>query len=468
MLPKFDEFSVLMSVVMPHIIVLCETWAHDDISDEQIRPPRYCKPFRCDRTGNKRGGGVCILLRDDVNGTQMTNLPPCPHSIESIWIKIPTFKIILLALYVPPNLRKDMYKAIAEFFISNADTALDSFPDAKLVVAGDLNHLPTEDIELTLSLKQIVTLPTRGNSILDKILIDSSLEDKYAPPIIGPSIGKSDHQTVLLKPHQRDYYVTQIKKVYDYRQSNMARVITKLKRFPWHMFYRSDYSLDQKCEHFYQIIDEAMDQLPFTYVEMSEKDKPWMTPMLKHLINQRFAAYREKDFGRYSHYKTNVTKEIIKAKNAWVEKMKTTKQGIWNFVNTKSLSRGQLQSAIQNYSRIDLAADAINESLAESFSPSPDWSAIRDSLSSQNPQIPWAFDISQDFVLDSILKLNVNKAPGSDNLHPRVLRAAHSVLLGPLTHLIALSLETREVPNKWKMANVVPVPKKTFASLKDF
>ncbi len=51
---------------------------------------------------------------------------------------------------------------------------------------GDLNQLPTQDLENTLGLIQVVDKPTRKGAILDKILLDHRLCDNYHSAIVGP------------------------------------------------------------------------------------------------------------------------------------------------------------------------------------------------------------------------------------------------------------------------------------------
>ena len=51
-------------------------------------------------------------------------------------------------------------------------------------------------------------------------------------------------------------------------------------------------------------------------------------------------------------------------------------------------------------------------------------------------------------------KINVNKAPGVDNLPARILRTCAKELSIPLAHLFNLSLKTGEMPTLWKSANI--------------
>ena len=239
-----------------------------------------------------------MYIRNDVSYRELTNLQirDCPSSIECLWTLLPPFKIIVCSLYVPPGLPSDTLKEICEYIVSNADYVLCHFDDCRLVILGDLNQLPTTDLEQQLDLEQVVTAPTRGTSILDKVLISSYLRNHYDSPIIGPNFGKADHHlTVQLNPNVEESYNPSLRKVYDFRASNVQAFVSVLESYPWHQFYRSELSLEKKCQIFCEIVRNALSIIPFNFVPMSPTDKPWMTPLLKH-INCRFQAYRAGQF----------------------------------------------------------------------------------------------------------------------------------------------------------------------------
>ena len=72
---------------------------------------------------------------------------------------------------------------------------------------------------------------------------------------------------------------------------------------------------------------------------MHEKSgKEWITPLIKHLINERWKAYREYNWPQYNHLKMKIKNEIKKQNNHRQEnfKVKNTVFGIWrNELQTK-------------------------------------------------------------------------------------------------------------------------------------
>src|SRR5579872_4976179 len=68
--------------------------------------------------------------------------------------------------------------------------------------------------------------------------------------------------------------------------------------------------------------------------------------------------------------------------------------------------------------------------------------------------------INEDIVFKKLSEIKVNKSPGSDDLHPKLLFELRHQLVSPLTKLFKLSLETGIVPHEWKEARVSPLFKK--------
>ena len=68
--------------------------------------------------------------------------------------------------------------------------------------------------------------------------------------------------------------------------------------------------------------------------------------------------------------------------------------------------------------------------------------------------------ITEDMVMKQLLRLREDKAPGTDNLSPRLLLMARDQLVCPLAIIMSRSMATGMVPTDWRSANVTPVFKK--------
>ena len=465
---------MMQQTMQPHIIVISETWLTENVSDDQIILPGFGPPFRCDRQGGRRGGGVCVYIRENLACTLIPDLdaPRLRGECERLFIKIKGTDIILTALYVPPNLSRSEQEIISTGISDTLERFLSESPHASLLVAGDLNDLSLEDLEHQFSLSQVVQSPTRNDAILDKILLDTKLSDMYATPIVGPNLSTSDHRTVFMPPIKSKTNIMRIKKVFDFRESNVPLFVNHITSYNWSNFYRSNIDVDSKTDILYDRVNKALALIPTDFVEMTSNDKPWLTPKLKLLINKRFNAYRSKDWPLFNHLKTKIKKEIINAKSAWLQKSSSTSSGLWKAaraIQNKGHSNS-LASLLQNFRSIPDAVEDINRSFAEYFSAAPDWSSIMENIkmiADTRVSDTWNPSINVQLIYEELRGLQIKKAGGSDGLPPRLLVAGAEIFAPILTHLISLSIETRRVPRQWKIANIVPIPKKRNPSIHD-
>ena len=71
---------------------------------------------------------------------------------------------------------------------------------------------------------------------------------------------------------------------------------------------------------------------------------------------------------------------------------------------------------------------------------------------------------SEQEVLDLLMSLDTSKATGPDGIGPKLLHEAGPSIVPSLTRLINLCLDSAQVPQMWKHANVMPLFKKGDAS----
>ena len=104
-------------------------------------------------------------------------------------------------------------------------------------------------------------------------------------------------------------------------------------------------------------------------------------------------------------------------------------------------------------------ADAFNKYFASIFRPaSPSSPIVSPSLSSQNNLE--SITVSTEEVSYLLLNLLTVKATGPDGISARLLKECSNEIAPSLTALFNKSLSLGKVPQEWKEANVVPVPKK--------
>ena len=103
--------------------------------------------------------------------------------------------VILATAYHPPSSNDSLLRA---HFFQNLDLILFKFPNSAIIIMGDFNQFNTANLCSSFKLKKVVTLPTRGNNILDQVY--STISQCYLNGNILPTIRMSDHSCLLIFP----------------------------------------------------------------------------------------------------------------------------------------------------------------------------------------------------------------------------------------------------------------------------
>ena len=149
--------------------------------------------FRKDREGRK-GGGVAVYVKSHMPATAWT----CPSDsplFELLWVHVRTGArdVIVGALYHPPQPQYDTSDLLNHIEVCEDAVEL-AFPAALIILAGDFNTLPDDDVVARSALCSIVDQPTRGANKLDRIYVS---EPSFTSIKVVTSTGKSDHKAVI-------------------------------------------------------------------------------------------------------------------------------------------------------------------------------------------------------------------------------------------------------------------------------
>ena len=78
----------------------------------------------------------------------------------------------------------------------------------------------------------------------------------------------------------------------------------------------------------------------------------------------------------------------------------------------------------------------------------------------ENTRIYYDFVVTQEDIYMRLAKLQTDKSPGPDQLHPRILYETRDVIRYPLFLIFNKSLETGKLPGDWKLTEVTAIYKK--------
>lgn len=130
---KSESLEATILSYNPHVVVITETWLHDNIEDAVVFPPSY-RAYRRDRS--TRGGGVAVLLKNTIAATPLRQA----DNLETVSLKFSCWdkSFLLFAAYRAPDSPPEFFRDLF--------THMASFANDKVLLIGDFN-LPDVDWE---------------------------------------------------------------------------------------------------------------------------------------------------------------------------------------------------------------------------------------------------------------------------------------------------------------------------------
>ena len=118
---------------------------------------------------------------------------------------------------------------------------------------SDFNDLDSDVLQHHTLMNQIVKLPTRGDSVLDKILTD--LDDLYMEPTISAPVSTSAHSIIYYQPHNATAPMNPTRTSFrPFRDSSVWAFGQWITEMDWSMLYGDD--PDDMAAAFHQLIND--------------------------------------------------------------------------------------------------------------------------------------------------------------------------------------------------------------------
>ena len=182
----------------------------------------------------------------------------------------------------------------------------------------------------------------------------------------------------------------------------------------------------------------------------------------------RYKRTREgEDYLEYAKARNSVKTEVRKAVRDYEKEVakqsKRNPKAFYKYVNSKLKTRsgiGNLRTETGKEVECDKdKADMFNNFFSSVYE-TEDVTSLPTQLEVTVNQRLDSVEFSQSDVLQLLKKLDANKSPGPDGIHPRVLKECAAELAGPLHILFQTSLSEGSLPTAWKEAKVTPIFKK--------
>ena len=414
--------------------------------------------FRCDRV-NKTGGGVCLWSRNTLKAKYVTSNSTA--LCEYLWVSLNEAQVLFGVYYVPPHVSNITYNCniISNEIIDICKTFLISFPEFKIVTAGDLNNFDTRNIINNLEISPLKTENTRGTSVLDFILVSNDIFPLYECTV-GPSLQayKSESDHGILIAHQINTTtshapVVRYAKCLDLRVDSVRSAFLYLHSLNLRNFYLSE-DCNEMCNKLHEYILTAISNIPCKTYYFTINDAPWMTVVIKELIHKRSEAFQSKNFAQYHHYKEKVKKAILQAKQNWSEKICSSAKGVWNLVNWHR----QKSNKCNIWDSFDECTESLLNKITDHFCNS--FNTTENNFYNFDENHKNLDVIVEPYIVYSYLcKLKNGKAPGHDGFLNRIVKLFAPFICEPVSAIVNCCLRNCTYPDLWKTAIFSPVPK---------
>ena len=451
---KPDAYPALYAELKSNNIDVCcisETWLNPTITISLICPPEFCI-IRKDRLG-ARGGGVAILCRKD---WRMQKIPNMNNPFECLWVKITTenSSFNVAAVYHPPD---HTYNAddLIEFLMDSCEQLLSKNPNTKIIITGDINRLNIRDLlnQLSLSFAQLVKSSTRGNNILDVFVTNAP---HYWREIkVKKSLVRTDHNMIIaysrniIKAKRTNSFFRDVR---EHRKLNMLK---ELENVDWSKITEYDQAPDEMIKQLYESLWPRFENnFPPIKVRTSSRDPPFMSPLVKHLLKKRKKAVGVRDeestFRLQNQINTLIRANQLNAVQNENQNHKTGTKKWWNNVNNITGRKEKNSSPVS--SLID--PNVIN-AYFQTINTDPNYSAPQLLEIPEGTRIPFlSIDIVYNF-----LRKQKRSSSGPDDLPYWFWKTYAAELAPAITKIFNVSLKVGKVPEVWKRANIVPIPK---------
>ena len=353
----------------------------------------------------------------------------------------------------------------------------------QFIIAGDTNRLNLRPIlNLSPSLKQLVTTPTRLNpdAILDPVI--TTMQKYYLPPVTKPPIendvnkkGKpSDHLIVLMNPISQDMKCPgrQVRYVECRRmpQSGINKMGLWMQEQTWTEIYQSK-NVNEKLEILHNMIMKKIDEIfPLKISKFTSDDKPWVTREIKQLDRKcKREFFKNQKSQKWQELRQKFKEKCNKAKESYYKNM---------VEDLKESNPSQWYAKIKRMG--GLPDDRSGNILVEELSGLPDQDQA-DRIAEYYAKISNEYkplsddDISADLyrtdikppqiepyqMYQKIQKMSTRKANVKGDMPMKIIKEFSAELADPLAHILSYAIKSGQYPDMCKFKTITPLSFKT-------
>lgn len=490
---NFDEVSHFLQARSPDIFAVSETKLDSSVASPDVTPVGYSL-HRLDKAPCH---GLALYAKTSLPLRRLHDSEDPRHEYLAFIAPLRSITLLLFFLYRSPSSDSEIFEVIS----SKIDSLLQKYPAAEVAVFGDFNVHNTEWLvhsrnidtsgqaahafALCHGLKQIVTSPTRvpdrdGDTgyLLDLFL--SSIPENFSHKVSSP-LGTSDHCVVSVKCNQvlSTPSVPYHRTVYKYSKADWCGFRSFLSQIPADLILSDNvHKSAQELSEWLQIGMKAY--IPHRSYQVKPHSQPWFTPECAAAICQRdhfFHQYRRNriaaNLDQYRAARKHCKETLHEAKSRYashvrdsIAKQKLGSKDFWRIYNSvMNRNKSTIPALNCSDSKAPMATTSAEkaELLSTQFSKNScldDGGVTPPPFAMRTQETVPSPPISVKCVKRIISCLDTSKSSGPDGI-PVILFKKLSPELSPLLSKLFLKcVDASEFPSCWKIASVVPVPKK--------
>ena len=320
-------------------------------------------------------------------------------------------------------------------------------------------------------LEQIQLKPSRENNILDLMFTNR--------PSLVNSIsllpGIADHDTICTDTEIKPVYSRQKRRtLYSFHKANWQEIKNSIKT-SFTNIINSNKDVEGKWNDFKEIIQSTIDAKIPKKLSSKIRELPWLTKRDKKKIKKKHKLYQkakatnnEEDKQKYKNHKKATQRAIRTSHWKHINSIldKSLKEGntkpFWRYVKSKRVDNVGVSGLKENgqlFEESKSKAEILLRQFSSVFTRDDTTQPLPKTKESKFPSI-LDINIDENGVLLLIKRMDVNKAVGPDGIPNKFLKACAEEIAPVLTDIFQLSLDTGQLPNDWKTANVTPLFKK--------
>ena len=224
---------------------------------------------------------------------------------------------------------------------------------------------------------------------------------------------------------------------------------------------------DLKVRAYINTIEHQIDKFfPLKSTTLSNTDKPWITPEVKHKIALRQKAYLSGDFDTSNQLHKTIKKLCFKLRTNYkrnnIHLLKTVGPKNWfrqinSIINPDKCSHNKMNNIYELAGKDESTmTNIVNNFFNEIVCKYPPLDPNK--LPAYLPHLKNKIQVSVVTTYKLVKKVS-SKSPGPGDIPPRILTEFAPELATPICNIVNACMEKCIFPKLWKRAKIIPIPK---------